>query len=135
MFTLCGLILEARENLFRDFWSPFSISFYFYSERKKSRTDYGPYSARTPPGRGLYKPGQASPKAQPPRNPSRAQPQPRRRQPPPPPIRRSRASPEVHRTSKSVPFKKKIRSSFFFFIGFFRGYFLIAISDLIFVLV
>ena len=33
MFTLCGLILEARENLFRNFWSPFSISFYFSSER------------------------------------------------------------------------------------------------------
>ena len=33
MFTLSGLILEARENLFRDFWSPFSISFYFSSER------------------------------------------------------------------------------------------------------
>ena len=35
MFTLCGLILEARENLFRNFWSPFSISFYFSSERNK----------------------------------------------------------------------------------------------------
>ena len=35
MFTLCGLTLEARENLFRNFWSPFSISFYFSSERNK----------------------------------------------------------------------------------------------------
>ena len=35
MFTLCGLILEARENLFRNFWSLFSISFYFSSERNK----------------------------------------------------------------------------------------------------
>ena len=33
MFTLCGLILEARENLFQNFWSPFSISFHFSSER------------------------------------------------------------------------------------------------------
>ena len=33
MFILCGLILEAGENLFRDFWSPFSISFYFSSAR------------------------------------------------------------------------------------------------------
>ena len=30
MFILSGLILEAGENLFRDFWSPFSISFYFF---------------------------------------------------------------------------------------------------------
>ena len=44
MFILCGLILEAGENLFRDFWSPFSISFYFSSERnyKKNETDLGP---------------------------------------------------------------------------------------------
>ena len=33
MFTLSGLILEARENLFWNFWSPFSISFYFSSAR------------------------------------------------------------------------------------------------------
>ena len=39
MFTLCGLILEARENLFRNFWSPFSISFYFSSERNKKKTN------------------------------------------------------------------------------------------------
>ena len=37
MFTLCGLILEARENLFRNFWSPFSIYFYFSSERNKKK--------------------------------------------------------------------------------------------------
>ena len=39
MFTLCGLILEARENLFRNFWSPFSISFYFSSERNNKKTN------------------------------------------------------------------------------------------------
>ena len=36
MFTLCGLILEARENLFRNFWSPFSISFYFFSSERNN---------------------------------------------------------------------------------------------------
>ena len=128
MFTLSGLILEARENLFRDFWSPFSISFYFSSERKKSRTDYGPYSARTPPGRGLYKPGQASPKAHPPRNPSRAQPQPRRRRrrQPPRPTPATADSPEPRAARGSPPprftccfFKeKKFCLSFFFFVGF-----------------
>ena len=39
MFTLCGLILEARENLFRNFWSPFSISFYFSSARNIKKTN------------------------------------------------------------------------------------------------
>ena len=39
MFTLCGLILEARENLFRNFWSPFSIYFYFSSERNNKKTN------------------------------------------------------------------------------------------------
>ena len=29
MFILSGLILEDGENVFREFWSPFSISFYF----------------------------------------------------------------------------------------------------------
>ena len=37
MFTLCGLILEARENLFRNFWSPFSIYFYFSSEQNNKK--------------------------------------------------------------------------------------------------
>ena len=31
MFILSGLILEVRENLFRDFWSWFSISFICFS--------------------------------------------------------------------------------------------------------
>ena len=30
MFILCGLILEAGEILFRDFWSPFSFPFVFF---------------------------------------------------------------------------------------------------------
>ena len=58
MFTLSGLILEVRKNLFRDFWSPFSIYFYFLPSgiiKKNRETDFGPYSARTPPGRGLNK--------------------------------------------------------------------------------
>ena len=73
MFTLCGLILEARENLFRNFWSPFNISFYFSSARnlKKTRTDLRAVSDRdTGPGR-LYKPGQPT-RA----NPSRPSPKP-----------------------------------------------------------
>ena len=39
MFTLCGLILKARENLFWNYWSPFSISFYFSSERNNKKTN------------------------------------------------------------------------------------------------
>ena len=45
MFTLSGLILEVGENLFWDFWSPFSISFLSFSARrnylKKSQTGSG----------------------------------------------------------------------------------------------
>ena len=44
MFTLCGLILEARENLFRDFWSPLCISFNRFSARnylKKTKPTMG----------------------------------------------------------------------------------------------
>ena len=50
MFTLCGLILEARENLFQNFWSPFSISFYFSSERNKKNANRlnGPCPTWTP---------------------------------------------------------------------------------------
>src|SRR4051812_31333914 len=53
MFILSGLILEAREILFRDFWSLFSISFYFFSEcnyLKKNK----PTSGRTRAG---HRPG------------------------------------------------------------------------------
>ena len=42
MFILSGLILEAGENLFRDFWSPFGISFNRFSARNLKKTDYGP---------------------------------------------------------------------------------------------
>ena len=51
MFILCGMILEAGKNLFRDFWSPFSIPFFpARNNLKKERTDYGPCLARTPRG-------------------------------------------------------------------------------------
>ena len=54
MFTLCGLILEAQENLFRDFWSPFSISFYLFSERN--------YLKKTQPTTGRIRPGLRRPR-------------------------------------------------------------------------
>ena len=57
MFTLSGLILETRENLFRDFWSPFSISFYFSSKRnylKKMKPTMGRTQAGLRPGAPLY---------------------------------------------------------------------------------
>ena len=59
MFTLCGLILEARENLFPDFWSLFSISFICFSARiiKKTQPTYGPCPTWTLGPIGLYKPG------------------------------------------------------------------------------
>ena len=50
MFILCGLILEAGENLFRDFCSPFSIPFVFFLSVtlfKKTQPTYGPYPTRT----------------------------------------------------------------------------------------
>ena len=50
MFTLSGLILETRQNLFRDFWSPFSISFYFSSERNYLKKTAEPTMGRTRPG-------------------------------------------------------------------------------------
>ena len=59
MFILCGLILEAGENLFRDFWSPFSISFVCFSARnylKKTRT-----ALRAVPEGSLYKAADPSP--------------------------------------------------------------------------
>ena len=60
MFTLSGVFLEDGENLFQDFWSPFSISFLRFSARnylKKSQPTYRAVSdLDTWPGR-LYKPG------------------------------------------------------------------------------
>ena len=129
MFTLSGLILETRQNLFRDFWSPFSISFYFSSERnlKKTRTDYGPYSAWTTPAEGLYiAPEGESQPTEPNPNPS---PRPR----PPPEPRDFRDSPPPRFPCSF--FLKKILVVVFLFRRIFRGYFLIAISDPIFVLV
>ena len=44
-------IFRRRENLFQDFWSPFSISFYFSSEcnyLKKMEPTYGLCLTRTP---------------------------------------------------------------------------------------
>ena len=67
MFTLSGLILETRENLFQDFWSPFSIFLIFFPSviifLKKERNRQWAVLGQDSPGRGLYKPGQASPKA------------------------------------------------------------------------
>ena len=63
MFALSEILLEDRDNLFRDFWSPFSIYFYFSSERKKTRNRLWAVLGQDTDGRGLYKPGQASPKA------------------------------------------------------------------------
>ena len=96
------------------------------------------------PGRGLYKVlpwTRESPAAE---TLTLGQPQPqtlapaasRRRRQPPSPRRRSAGAARRPRfaASKSMPFKK-IRSSFFFFVGFFLVYFLMAISDPIFVLV
>ena len=38
MFILFGLILEVGKNLFRDFWSQFSISFTCFSARNYKKT-------------------------------------------------------------------------------------------------
>ena len=96
MFTLCGLILEARENLFRNFWSPFSISFYFSSERnnKKNEPTYGPCPTRTPARGGLYKPRPSPGEPQPPQLPTLAVARSRRRRRPPP-RRPAPSSPDV----------------------------------------
>ena len=125
MFTLSGLILETRENLFRDFWSPFSISFYFSSERnylKKTRNRLWAVLGQDSLAGAFIRCARGPSRASPPRRPN-----PSRR-------RRSCAPPEVRRRLVFRAVLKKC-SSFFFFIGFFRGYFLIAISDPIFVLV
>ena len=67
MFTLCSLILEARENLFRDFRSLFSISFYFFllCVIKKTNRPNGPCPARTPGPAGFISRGEAQPKPNP----------------------------------------------------------------------
>ena len=43
MFSLSAIFLEYGENLFQDFWSPFSISFIRFSTRwniKKNEPTY-----------------------------------------------------------------------------------------------
>ena len=96
MFILCGLILEAGENLFRDFWSPFSI--FFSSTRNYFKKTNRP-TGRVRLGL-LARPAFISREAQvaAPPNPSAAAalaPPPRRAAaapPEPPPRRRSRRS-------------------------------------------
>ena len=58
MFTLSGLIFEVGENLFRDFWSPFSISFICFSARYylKKREPTPGHTRAGLPGPSLYKP-------------------------------------------------------------------------------
>ena len=50
MFTLSGLFLEDGENLFRDFWSPFSISFLSFSARRNYLKKVKPTLGRTRAG-------------------------------------------------------------------------------------
>ena len=50
MFTLCGLILEAGENVFRDFWSQFSIYFLTFSARLNYLKKGQPTPGRTRAG-------------------------------------------------------------------------------------
>ena len=61
MFTLSVILLEDQENLFQDFWNPFSISFVSFSGSglfKRKVTDLtGPCPTWTPDPAGLYKPG------------------------------------------------------------------------------
>ena len=119
MFILCGLILEAGENLFRDFWSPFSISFLFffraYLKKKRNRPWAVPErdSAR---GR-LYIAPHPSPQPTPAPRPIR-----RRR-------RRSSAPPEVRRRldfraeKKNLKKKKILFRRFYFRILFYFIFF------------
>ena len=125
MFILSGLFLEDGENLFRDFWSPFSISFLTFSARpiffSKSQPPYGPCPTRTPqPGRPL------KPRPEPRLSPSRRRPEtlaaaaarvaPPPDPPPagaPPPLARRRHPPEplaaaaVTRTEVAAGFSRK----------------------------
>ena len=107
MFILSGLFLEDGENLFRDFWSPFSIFFLTFSARpnylKKKSTALRAVSNPDTSARPAFKAAARAPpqpKSPPPRNPSRRRPcrrprrpaarpatrdppEPRRRPPPP----------------------------------------------------
>ena len=53
MFTLSDIFLEDRENLFRDFWSLFSISFIFFSARNIFFKESQPTLGRIRPGEAL----------------------------------------------------------------------------------
>ena len=57
MFTLSAILLEDRENLFQDFWSPFSISFICFSAsgfiKKRKRPNRAVSDLDTEPGRPL----------------------------------------------------------------------------------
>ena len=139
MFILSGLFVEDGENLFREFWSPFGISFLFLHVRiiKKKETDFGPYPSGTPRA-GPYKPPPPVPPAHPAvppetlslaaaagRHPVADPPPapPRRSRPPPPP---SPEPPEVAAPLPPVFFEKLY--SFFKNRGLFFIYFLIFFS-------
>ena len=102
MFTLSGRFLEDGENLFQDFWSPFSISFICFSARyylKKREPTSGRTRAGLRPG-GLYKPLPAEPRSPsaraPPPNPSRRAAQ------PPPAVPRRHPLPRRSRTAAAA---------------------------------
>ena len=132
MFTLCGRFLEDMENLFHDFWSPFSISLYFSSEQnylKKMRgTDFGPYSARTPLAGAFIsrRPGARESPAAPAETLTLAQPRRRhrhRRQPRRRPARRAAAGPRRRRRTPADPAARtlaEVRRRLDFCAGFFR---------------
>ena len=133
MFTLCGLILEARENLFRNFGSPYSISFYFSSERNNKKTNRlrAVPERDTARGQPLNSAATSSPSPSAPPDP--------RAPPEPPPTSPMIPQPEVRRASFSVPKKEKKRKKIgvrrFSFSRIKSAIFLIAIPGLIFVLV
>ena len=134
MFTLSRVFLEDGENLFQNFWSPFSISFLCFSVRNYFLKKLPPYQAvfawDTDPVGPLR--GEASSRRQP--QPARAPSQTlsRRRHPPPPPSRlavaaTAAAPPPI---STEPPPLTVVRSFFrnpspFFFlqIGFCFGFF------------
>ena len=102
MFTLSGILLEDRENLFQDFWSLFSIFLFVFPRLvlKKEHQPNGPCPTRTPPGRVYKARPEAHEAASPARNPSaarrRAAP-PRSRRPAPPRPRRPAAADHARR--------------------------------------
>ena len=105
MFTLSGRFLEDGENLFQDFWSPFSISFLCFSARNylknKKVTDLtGPCPTWTLARPALISRG----------GPSRSHPA-HKPQPPPEPRRAAAAPPAPDLAGGS---RRRPRSSFFF---------------------